>query len=167
MNLRLFATASTVVLAQACFAQQHPTQVSSNGTTMVVMSVKGKDVKALIQTMVVPKVAFNTPEHFAQCTSSRSPCVLTSQIKLLDGGSEVFVPRGAYADLGDIFSAELTTSNGVTVLTLRGGDASEAYIAKLEFNKDRVIRRSLYSAEDSAHPAEVSQFFVVSSPKRS
>jgi hypothetical protein len=128
------------------------------------MSVNGKELKAFIQTMVVPKKAPSSPqEHFAQCTSSRTPCVLTSQIKLLDGASEVFVPRGAYADLGDIFSAELTMSNGLFVLTLRGGDASEAYIAKLEFNKDRVIRRLLYSAEDTAHPLEVSQFFMVSS----
>ncbi len=164
MKLHLFVITSAVLLCQACLAQQHPTQVSSNGTTTVTMSAKGKELKALIQTMVVPKTAPNSPEeHFAQCTSSRMPCVLTSQIMLLDGTNEVFVPRGAYADLGDIFTAELTTSNGLSVLTLRGGDASEAYIAKLEFNKDRVIRRSLYSAEDTAHPVEVSQFFMVSS----
>lgn len=163
MKLRLFLITSAVLLCQACLAQQHPTQVSSNGTTTVTMSVKGMELKALIQTMVVPNAAPNSPEnHFAQCTSSRTPCVLTSQIKLLDGASEVFVPRGAYADLGDIFTAELTTSGGLFVLTLRGGDASEAYIAKLEFNKDRVVRRTLYSAEDTAHPVEVSQFFMVS-----
>lgn len=164
MKLRLFIIMSAVVMCQACLAQQHPTQVSSNGTTTVTMSVKGEELKALIQTMVVPKAAPNLPEErFAQCTSSRTPCVLTSQIKLFDGASEVFVPRGAYADLGDIFTAELTMSNGLFVLTLKGGDASEAYIAKLEFNKDRVIRRSFYSAEDIAHPLEVTQFFMVSS----
>jgi len=128
------------------------------------MSANGKELKALIQTMAVPKSAPGSPEeHFAQCTSSRTPCVLTSEIKLLDGASEIFVPRGAYADLGEIFSAELTTRDGLFVLTLQGGDASEAYIAKLEFNKDRVVRRTLYSAEDAAHPVEVSQFFLVSS----
>ena len=164
MKLRLFVITSVVLLCQACLAQQRPTQVSSNGTTTVTMPVNGKELKALIQTMVVPKAAPNSPEkHFAQCTSSRTPCVLTSEIKLLDGADEVFVPRGAYADLGDIFSAELTTRNGLFVLTLHGGDASEAYIAKLEFNKDRVVRRTLYSAEDAAHPVEVSQFFLVSS----
>jgi hypothetical protein len=164
MKLRLFVVTSAVLLSQACFAQLHPTTVSSSGVTTLTMSVQGKELKALIQTMVVPKTPTSSPEeHFAQCTSSRTPCVLTSQIKLLAGTSEIFVPRGAYADLGDIFSAELTMSNGLFVLTLRGGDASEAYIAKLEFNKDRVIRRSLYSAEDATHPVEVSQFFMVSS----
>jgi hypothetical protein len=164
MKLRLFVIASTVLLCQTCVAQQHPTPVSSNGTTTVTMSANGKMLKALIQTMVVPKTPPNSPErHFAQCTSSRTPCVLTSEIKLLDGANEVFVPRGAYADLGDIFSAELAMGNGIFVLTIRGSDASEAYIAKLEFNKDRVIRRTLYSAEDTGHPVEVSQFFMVSS----
>lgn len=164
MKLRLFSVASTVLLCQLCLAQQHPTQVSSDGMTTVATSVQGKELKALIWTMVVPKMAPSSPEeHFAQCTSSRTPCVLTSQIKLFDGAREVFVPRGAYADLGDIFSAELTLSNGLFVLTIKGGDASEAYIAKLEFNKDRVIRRTLYSAEDTTHPVEVSQFFMVSS----
>lgn len=164
MKLRLFVIASTVILCHACLAQLQPTRVSSSGTTTVTMSVNGKELKALIQTMVVPKAAISSPEQqFAQCTSSRIPCILTSEIKLLDGASEVFVPRRAYADLGDIFSAELTMSNGLFVLTIRGGDASEAYIAKLEFNKDRVIRRTLYSAEGTAHPVEVSQFFMVSS----
>jgi len=128
------------------------------------MSVHGKELKALIQTTAVPKVASRSTErHFAQCTSSRIPCILTSQIALVNGASEVFVPRGAYADLGDISNAELTMSNGLFVLTIRGGDASEAYIAKLEFDKDRVIRRTLYSAEDTAHPVEVSQFFMAGS----
>lgn len=164
MKTRLFAIAAMVLLCQSCLAQIHPTTVASSGTTTVTMSVNGKELKALIQTMVVPKTAPSSPEeHFAQCTSSRTPCVLTSQIKVLDGANEVFVPKGAYADLGDIFTAELTMSKGLFVLTLRGGDASEAYIAKLEFNKDRVIRRTLYSAEDTAHPVEVSQFFRVSS----
>ena len=164
MKLRIFVISSIFLLCQACLAQKHPTTVSSSGTTTVTMSTNGKELKALIQTMVVPKVAASSPkQQFAQCTSSRVPCVLTSQIKLLAGTNEVFVPRGAYADLGDIFSAELTMSNGIFVLTISGGDASEAYIAKLEFNKDRVIRRTLYSAEDTAHPVEVSQFYMVSS----
>lgn len=164
MKLRLFVIASTLLLCQACLAQLHPTTVSPSGTTTITLSSHGKELKALIQTTAVTKAASHSPEqHFAQCTLSRTPCILTSQISLVYGATEVFVPRGAYADLGDIFNAELTTTNGLFVLTVRGGDASEAYIAKLEFNKDRVIRRRLYSAEDAAHPVEVSQFFVVGS----
>lgn len=164
MTLKLIVITSTLLLCHACIAQPHPTPVSSSGTTTVTASVNGRRIKALIHTMVVPKTAISSPEQqFAQCTTSRIPCILTPEIKLLDGDAEVFVPRGAFADLGDIVNAELTTSHGLFVLTLRGGDASEAYIAKLEFDKNRVIRRTLYSAEDNAHPLEISQFFILSS----
>lgn len=69
------------------------------------------------------------------------------------------MPRAAYADLGDISSAELTTNKGQMILTIQGGDASESYIAKLTFNRQRVLERRLYSGEDADHPLEISHFY--------
>ncbi len=153
-----------LVPCQAGFAQKQPTKVPSNGSTNVSATLNGKEVKALVRTLVAPNSVSGSPaQSFVQCTSSRIPCSLTAQIKLFEGSNEVFVPRVAYADLGDISNVELTMDNGLFVLTIKGGDASEAYIAKLEFNKERVVKRLLYSAEDPARPLEVSQFFMVTS----
>jgi hypothetical protein len=73
----------------------------------------------------------------------------------------VFIPRSAYADLGDIETAKLNVSNGRMTLTITGGDASEAYVAKLFFDRQRVLERRLYSGEDDTHPLEVSHYYLV------
>jgi hypothetical protein len=148
------------------FAQNRPVSVASNGETAVSASLEGKYAKALFHTSSV-SVTDSENRRFAQCTSSRIPCSLTSQLKIFWNDSEVFVPRSAYADLGDISTAQLSVANGRMILAIRGGDASEGYIAKLEFNKERVVMRSLYSAEDTSHPLEVSRYYVVSASGRS
>jgi hypothetical protein len=100
--------------------------------------------------------------RFAQCTYSRIPCSLTEQVRVLIDGSEVFIPRSAYADLGDITSAEFATSDNQVMLTIRGGDGSESYVAKLLFGKNGVAERRLYSGEDEQHPLQVTHYYRVS-----
>jgi hypothetical protein len=164
MKAQCLVVSVILLLCQAALAQHQPTKVLANGNTSVTASLKGKHLKALFRTTVAPiPNSDSSKQRFAQCTSSRTPCSLTAQIEIFEDGNEVFVPRAAYADLGDISDAELTTSGDRYVLTISGGDASEAYIAKLEFNKERVVKRLLYGAEDPVHPLEISQFYMVSS----
>lgn len=163
MKSKLIVVSFTLVACSTGFSQSRPSKILPSGNTLVSASLRGNEFRALFRTSLAPISTSTSPEqNFAQCTSSRVPCSLTAEIKLFATSREVFVPRSAYADLGDISNAELTTSNRLFVLTIRGGDASEAYIAKIEFNRERVLRRLLYSAEDPAHPLEVSQYHMVS-----
>lgn len=90
------------------------------------------------------------------------PCSLTEQIRVLVNAKEVFIPRSAYADLGDISTAELTIRNGLIMLTVKGGDASESYVAELLFRHERLSERRLYSGENTKRPLEVSRYYQVS-----
>jgi len=90
------------------------------------------------------------------------PCSLTEEIRVLVNAKEVFIPRSAYADLGDISTAELTMRNGLMMLTITGGDASESYVAELRFRHDRLLERRLYSGENTKRPLEVSRYYQVS-----
>lgn len=83
-------------------------------------------------------------------------------MKILVNERDIFVPVSAYADLGDVLSAEFSTKGGLFVLTVRGGDASESYIVRLSFNKERLLERRVYSGEDPYNVLEVTRYYQVS-----
>ncbi len=74
-------------------------------------------------------------------------------------GTAIPLPKSAYADLGDVSTVELKRDARSIVLLVHGGDASESYMAKLIFQHGALIKRELYSSEDSAHPVEISRYF--------
>jgi len=82
-------------------------------------------------------------------------------MKILIDGREIFIPRSAYADLGDITTAGFTTADNHITLIIKGGDASESYLVKLLFGKDGLTERRLYSGEDDQKPLEVTHYFPV------
>ena len=72
--------------------------------------------------------------------------VLVIQSLRIDvNGSPIFVPRSAYADLLAVREAEVLVTDRVGILRLRGGDASESYLARIEFDKAMVKRRAIFN----------------------
>lgn len=145
---------------QLCSGQHHGQRIAPDGRSEISAVLAGSTIRVVFRAATVPISASDpSSRRYAQCTYSRVPCSLTEDIQISANGHEVFVPRAAYADLGDISSAELTTNHGRMILTIQGGDASESYIAKLTFNRQRVLERRLYSGEDADHPLEISHFY--------
>jgi hypothetical protein len=135
-----------------------------SGETKVSASIGKTKIVAILRTSTVDigtPTAVDKTRRFAQCTYARFPCVLTGRISILVNESEIFIPRSAYSDLGDISSVEVSPSGNVFTLTVKGGDASESYIARLVFDKERVLERRLYSGEDPQHATEVSRYYLV------
>lgn len=163
MNMSKMIWITLFVCCQFCFAQSRGSKVAPSGETTISAALGKTKVEALFRTSTVQISGTEEKNRrFAQCTYSRIPCILTEQVRVLIDGGEVFIPRSAYSDLGDISTAEWSTSDGRKMLTIHGGDASESYIAKLLFGKGRLSERRLYSGEDAEHPLEVSHYFQVS-----
>jgi hypothetical protein len=86
-------------------------------------------------------------ERKNNCTYSSFPCSQVSSLKIWVKGSSLFVPRSVFADCADVGNMRLTTEAGIYVLTLTGGDASEAYSVKVFFTPDQVKKREVYDLE--------------------
>jgi hypothetical protein len=84
------------------------------------------------------------------CTYSRFPCSQVTHLSITVNGKQILVLRSAFADLADIGTMELSSVVGLSVLTLTGGDASEAYTAKLFFDNHRVRKREVFAKEAGA-----------------
>jgi hypothetical protein len=63
------------------------------------------------------------------------------------GSTPLFVPRSSFVDLLNVRTVELRIRRGVATLIVRGGDASEAYDAHIDFDGTRVNRRRVFSGE--------------------
>lgn len=153
---------SLVLCAQPYAGERRASQINPNGETTVSAEFGKTKLVAIFQTSTVdigPPPTDNKPRRFAQCTYTRIPCSLTGQIRVLVNGRDTFVPTSAFADLGDIVSVEFSTKEDLFILTIRGGDGSESYIARLVFNKERLLERRLYSGEDKYHVLEVSRYY--------
>jgi len=151
-----------VLCCQFCSAQSRGSKITPSGETKV-SAVLGKiKAEATFRTSTVQISGTEEKNRrFAQCTYSRIPCSLTEQVRVLIDGNEVFIPSSAYADLGDITTAEFAASDNQVTLTIRGGDASESYVAKLLFGKDRLAERRFYSGEDEEHPLQMTHYYPV------
>ena len=152
-----------LIQCEFCSAQAHPVKIAPSGTTTISISYGTKKIEAEFRTATVPiSPSERSERRFAQCTYSRFPCSLTEKVSIRIGGNDVFIPRSAYADLGDILTAQLSADAKSVTLTITGGDASESYVAMLIFNQERLVQRKLYSGEDPDHPLEISQYYEVS-----
>ena len=127
-----------------------------------------KDVTALSATsaglkseVVIASVEVNSTDVIPGAAAGQFPerfrVVRSLTIKL--NGRELFVPRSAYADLVWVAHAELNTAKPMSLLVISGGDASESYSAKIEFDQAAVRSRKLYANENPGGPTEQTRYF--------
>ena len=95
------------------------------------------------------------------CTYSRYPCSVVDLIIIVVNGRPIIVPRAAFCNLADLVKADLQMGQKGAVLTLNGGDASESYLVKIRFNRERVMGLSLFGGESGKKLQETTFYKVV------
>src|SRR5438093_5398178 len=74
-------------------------------------------------------------------------------------GQKIPVPGSVFCDLVLPSRAELGVRPGISVLTIRGGDASASYIVRIEFDSDRVKRTTFASSLIPDKPLQITTFY--------
>ncbi|MEW5950237.1 MAG: hypothetical protein AB1711_12630 [Thermodesulfobacteriota bacterium] len=118
--------------------------VASKGETVVVAKSAKFNVQVKIRTYEVQigKPSDKRPDVIrSSCTYSKYPCSIVDYIDIIVNDKAILVPRSVFCDLADLNTAEVKIEQKKAILTLTGGDASESYIVKIEFDKERVKRR--------------------------
>lgn len=140
----LFVVLIYVIAMPACAQESQRVVVASEGETLI--SASGAQVKIRTREVDIGKPSDGWPkDKQSSCTYSRYPCSVVEDIDISVNGHPLIipVPRSAYCDRSDVNKADLKADDRVWVLTLYGGDASEAYIGKIIFNESRVLRREI------------------------
>jgi hypothetical protein len=123
-------------------------EVASQGETLVDASAGKSMVRVKLKTheMQIGKPSDPRPAAIeSNCTYSKYPCSIVDQLDITVNGAPLFIPRSAFADLADLNKAKVKAVRKRWVLMLYGGDASESYIVKIDFDSKQVKRRTLSS----------------------
>ncbi len=140
------------------------TIVAPKGDTTVQKAFKKNVLYVTISTHEVDigKPSDEFPEmRNNSCTYSRYPCSLVDRIDIRIDDKRIFVPRSVYSDLADINTVNVTKRNGLYVITLEGGDASESYSAIIKLNRDMIVSRELWDGESGRKLQETKYLKVV------
>jgi hypothetical protein len=144
-------------------AAQQGTHVAPSGKTTIDLRSGTSKIQATFSTHEVQNGTASspvTPKHLP-CTMSRIPCSVVDAVNMKVDGKALFVPRSVFCDLADVNTASLRTAGKGWVLTLIGGDASEAYELTIEFDAERVSRRTLTAGESGQKLQETNYYEVV------
>jgi hypothetical protein len=107
---------------------------AKSGTMDVIVTIRQREVQIGTPSNPLPRT--NEPG----CTYSKFPCSLVDWVGVTVNGKAVEVPRSLFCDLADLVFAGLKLEKKSAELTLLGGDGGAAYIRKIQFNSERVLR---------------------------
>lgn len=138
-----------MVITRLAIAAPTSTFVASQGETLINITA-GKmlaEVKINTHEIHIGKPSDGRPNVIqSSCTYSKFPCSTVDRFDISVNGNPIFIPRSVFCDLADLSKAEIKADEMGGILTLYGGDASESYIARIEFDAMGVKRRTLSSA---------------------
>jgi hypothetical protein len=131
--MNIFRSLLGVLLSSSIFCSAAPPPEKTAEMSQEVVSIAevfGKDkvtVKISVHEADIGKPGDEWPKkRLTNCTYTRYPCSLVDLIEVSINGEALFVGRSVFADLADISDATVAKKKGRFVLTLHGGDASEA-----------------------------------------
>jgi hypothetical protein len=131
---------------------ERETSVARSGNSTLETDVEGTPVRIAITTYQIDIGRQGAPpqERMNNCTYSSFPCSQVSSLRIRVKGTDLFVPRSVFADCADVGNMGIASEPAGYVLTLTGGDASEAYRVKIFFTADQVKKREVYDLESGS-----------------
>ena len=133
-------------------AGQPSSKVRQAGTTTVIAHWQEERLEVVVT---------SAPGRGTDCYSEQGQCFSIKKIEMKVSGRKLFIPKSIYSGLFNVSSIRLEPGKILSTLSMEGGDASEGYIVKIEFDRSRIKKKSLYSALSESEPLEVIKYFDV------
>jgi hypothetical protein len=136
--------------------------IATRGETVLLATSGSITVRVRIRTHEVQNGTPSSPTAASMdlgCTNSRFPCSLVGGLEIFVNDKPLFVPRSVFCDLADLNKGAIKIRQKTSMLTLVGGDASESYIVKIEFDVQGVKRRTLSSFTEPNEPLQETVYY--------
>ncbi|MFZ5503512.1 MAG: hypothetical protein ACOY3V_08330 [Pseudomonadota bacterium] len=162
---RLLMHLMMLLVAGCTYAAQPSTSVVSKGETRLMFTAG--HLSALVRITTHEMQIGKASDHRSavvqsNCTYSRHPCSIVDRIDITVNGNPLFIPRSVFCGLADLNRADVKVDEERLILTLYGGDASESFIAKIEFDEARVMRRTiLVNGNSGFEPSQETVYHTV------
>ena len=132
-----------VGLCNCAYAQQ---SIAVSGKTTISQSLRKNIINVTFQTVKINR-GHNIAALYYLPPDGFDACSIVVKLDISINGKKVFVPWSVFGDLIDPHGAYIEYKKGTYILSIGGGDASEAYHVKVYFNKRTVFRRIVYDLE--------------------
>ncbi len=163
LSIYLLSCLVMVLTAGCAHASQVLMPIASQGETLVATTA-GKlkvQVKVVTHEVQIGKPSDERPSTIlSRCTYSQYPCSIVDRIEITVNSNPLYIPRSVFCDLSDLNRAEVKAGEKGAVLMLYGGDASESYVVKIEFDEDEVKRRILSSSMSPDKPLQETTYYM-------
>lgn len=122
-------------------------RVAQEGRTEIAGAISGRPLSVGIYTHIASMPTDGSGGvRSIDCAPSTSPCPEIYAMTIAVGGKELFVPRSAFADLGDVTNAKIVNEKpGTATLIFMGGEGEEGYEVHIVLNQERVLERAVYT----------------------
>ena len=127
--------------------------VKSQGETLITTTLGKLHVQVKIKVHEV-QIGKRPSVIQSNCTYSRRVCSIVDRIEISVNSNPLIIPRSVFSDLADLGKAIIKKDKKGAILILYGGDASESYNVKIEFDADDVRKRVLTSGINPGYPLE-------------
>lgn len=156
---RLLLLAIWICTATGANAAEESSDVTLDGETLLSMSTAKSTVEIRLKNRRIDgNLSPNEKLLLAQdCPWGEPPCSLMEAIGIEVSGHALFVPRSVYRGLSNVRTVKLASHGPLFRMTLRGADASESYLVKIEFDQSRILKRQISSA---LAPNDVMEEFI-------
>ena len=146
------------VLSLAAFGQDSATQELGTGSTRLVARSRGLDASIVLHTKDISAKSL-LGERFVE-GQIRDTVRVCSELIISVNKRRIFVPRSTFSDLVGVRKAEITVEGNMGALRIYGGDASESFVVRIDFDKTKVMRRALFSSSFDRKPLEQTTYHM-------
>jgi hypothetical protein len=161
---RIFLIVGVLISIGGANAAPRAKSVAAQGETRLAAMVGKTKVTVEIETheIQIGQPGDKRPAiNRSTCSYSRYPCSLVDHLTIAINDLQLDVPQSAFCGLSDLNKAEIKPEKKGSVLILYGGDASESYVVKIEFDATGVKRRALFSGLSAEQPLEETVYHSV------
>lgn len=138
--------------------QGSPVRELTTDTARLEEHTRGMGVSVVLSTRAVRAKAW-LGERFIEGQYPNTVRVV-NELKISVNKKHLFVPRSTFTDLVDVRKADIAFTKDGGVLRIHGGDASESFEVKIEFDKVGVRRRSLFNSAISGAPLQETTYHL-------
>jgi len=146
--LRVFYSLFLVLVSIASVSADRGVTVAPAGKTVVdTNSGKEKILVEIITHNVNSEESDRENKNIpaTACTYSRFPCSIIENLRISVSGKPIYVQHSVFLDLADVNIASITAPKNGYLLRLEAGDASETYVAIIEFDKTRIKSKRIFA----------------------
>ena len=160
--MKLLFISAVVVSLLFAFSQEITAgqkKISITGKTTIDSKINEQRIRIIIVTYTVNSAACGNVLSKTLYTKGEK-LIAISSLRIIVNNKSLYIPWSVYADALNPREMTISLQDGFFVLSIESGDGVESDIMRIFFDKEKIIRRVVYSALIPDLPGEETRYWI-------